>query len=119
LNTVAASRPGKSRSQYRPFQPLPHTLTPPENRGPYRPAVLQVEVTLFLPGFRKYSVNAVSSVGVDIVSCGTGKRDRRIGNPGLYRACLGYGLPVIAKRGLFKRNVTKGDPDRGRGNGLC
>ncbi len=29
------------------------------------------------------------SVGVDIVSCGTGKRDPRIDNPGPYRAYLG------------------------------
>jgi len=94
LSTVIASRPGKSRSQYRPFYPLPHTITPLENRGPYRPAVLQVEVPLFLPGFRKYSRNIVSSVGVDTVSCGTGKRDRRIGNPGPYRAYPGYGLPA-------------------------
>jgi len=37
-------------------------------------------------------------VGVDIVSCGTGKRDRRIANPGVYRAYPGYGLqagPVL------------------------
>ena len=31
-------------------------------------------------------------MGVDIISCGTGKRDRRIANPGPYRAYLGYGL---------------------------
>ena len=31
-------------------------------------------------------------MGVDIVSCGTGKRDRRIANPGPYRAYLGYGI---------------------------
>jgi hypothetical protein len=48
-------------------------------------------VALFLPGFLKWSQNAIYSVGVDTISRGTGKRDRRIGNPGLNRACLGYG----------------------------
>ena len=31
-------------------------------------------------------------MGVDTVSCGTGKWDHRIANPGPYRAYLGYGL---------------------------
>jgi hypothetical protein len=37
-------------------------------------------------------------VGVDIISCGTGKRDRRIANPGPYQEYLGYGL--LSSRGL-------------------
>jgi hypothetical protein len=59
-------------------------------------------VAFFLGGSGKEWQNAVISVGVDIISCGTGKRDRRIANPGPYRAYLGYGLPVIAERGFYK-----------------
>jgi predicted transcriptional regulator len=35
-------------------------------------------------------------VGVDIISCGTGKRDRRIANPGPYRAYLRHGFLEIS-----------------------
>jgi hypothetical protein len=34
----------------------------------------------------------VCSVGVDRISCGTGKRDLRIANPGPIGAYLGYGF---------------------------
>jgi hypothetical protein len=58
-------------------------------------------------------------VGVDIVSCGTGKWDRRIANPGPYRAYLGYGLPVIAERGLYKGTLQRKIPIGGVATGLC
>jgi hypothetical protein len=54
-------------------------------------------VAFFLPGFEKWSQITIFSVGVDTVSCGTGKRDRRIGNPGLNRAFLGYGFSGSGK----------------------
>jgi len=41
-------------------------------------------------------------MGVDTISGGTGKRDHRIGNPGLYRAYLGYAFPGAAGRGNRK-----------------
>jgi hypothetical protein len=49
-------------------------------------------VTFFLARFKKEGQNSVFSVGVDIASCGTGKTDPRIGNPGSIRAYLGYGF---------------------------
>ena len=38
-------------------------------------------------------------MGVDIISCGAEKRDPRIGNPGPYRAYLGYAFPGRWMRG--------------------
>jgi len=78
---------------------------------------LQVEVGFILPGFGKYFWNTVCSVGVDIVSCGTGKQDRWIANPGPYRAYLGYGLPGRKVRdGLFSGSIF-GLPHTGQGIG--
>jgi hypothetical protein len=51
LSTVSASRPRGLGDNNALFCPRPHTITPPENRGPYRPAIKQVEVAFYLPGF--------------------------------------------------------------------
>jgi len=42
---------------------------------------------------------------VDTISCATGKQDRRIGNPGLNRAFLGYGQPESPGLGRIRDNA--------------
>jgi len=69
-----------------PFLLLSRITTLLKIRGSYRPAILQDRTGFFLPGFQKHLKIADFSFGVDTFSRGTGKQDRPIGNPGLYRA---------------------------------